>query len=677
MADIILFTPQSQRDAEENLASFVELCRNQLTAFGADLDFDKNVWNVTDSVQLKSKGRQQTNCTFSTLSTCDNKEPTIMAEPFLSFAKSYFRYLFSLAQAKNLSNRLSALRSIESALSEKGIAPNPVMADAGAFNRAAQLIQERYAPSLAYRIGQELERLAEFVVYGHLVLVSLKWRNPIPRPREGNRVGAEADKQRAEKLPSPEALEVLPKVFWMAKEPIDVLASSVAAILCSAPDRINEVLLLPVNCEVHGGQPGKPAYGLRWWPAKGAPPMVKWIVPTMVSVVQEAISKIAKLTSKAREVASWYEENPNRLYIPGHLSHLRDKEFLTFAEVATLIFEVSAKGAGRQWCVQNKVPFSGFGSNGGVRFRDVEAAAIAQLPDGFPWLNSEVGLRYSEALLVTRRYELSQERGTFNGVVDAITNQQISDALGGRAKHGHESSFSRLGFMASDGSPLKINTHQFRHYLNTLAQAGGMSQLDIAKWSGRRDIRQNEAYDHVPPADILAKIRNAVGELPETTEALNALPARVIIRREEFLRLKIPTAHTTDYGYCVHDYTMTPCQLHMDCLHCEEQVCIKGEKHKTELLKQRLTESRKLLADAQQAMEQGYKGADRWITHHQSTVSRMEQLAAILEDPSVPDESLIQIAGDTSVSRIEQAIELRELQQPQALKAIERPSKSE
>lgn len=388
--------------------------------------------------------------------------------------------------------------------------------------------------------------------------------------------------------------------------------------------------------------------------------MVKWIVPTMVSVVQEAISRIAKLTTKAREVAKWYEENPGRLYVPDRLGHLRDQELLTFAEVSALLFETSARGTGRQWCVQNKVPILGSGSRSRVQFCDVETAAIALLPKGFPWLNSEVGLRYSEALLVTRRYELAEDRGTFNGVVDAVTMQQVSDGLGGRSAHGQSSSFSRLGFTASDGGSLKINTHQFRHYLNTLAQAGGLSQLDIAKWSGRRDVRQNEAYDHVTPAEILAKVRNAIGELPETTEALNNLPARVIIRREEFLRLKIPTAHTTDYGYCVHDYTMTPCQLHMDCLYCEEHVCIKGDKQKTALMQQRLEESRKLLADAHQAMGQGYKGSNRWLEHHETTVTRMEQLVGILADPAVPDGSVIQFAGDASVSRIEQAIEIRE-----------------
>lgn len=668
MADIFVFTPQRHLTAEENLTGFVDLCRNHLTAFGADLDFDSNVWNVTDSVQLKGRGNQQINCPFSTLHSCDSKTPTMMPEPFLSFAKADFRYSFSLRPSKFPQARLYALRAIEAGLSESGLAPNPILADAGIFNRGAQLISARYSPELAYRIGQKLESLANFMSDHRLTQVPLLWRNPIPRPKGPNRVGREFDERRAAKLPSPAVLDALPDVFRLATEPIDVLASAVAAILCSAPDRVNEVLLLPKNCEVYDkDQQGKPAYGLRWWPAKGAPPMIKWIVPTMASVVQEAIQRILKVTESARLVAAWYEHNPKGIYIPPSLGYLRGKELLTFSEVSTLLFETPARATGRQWCILNKVPIIGSGSASRVRFKDVETAAIALLPAGFPFVNREIGLKFGDALLVTRRYELARDRSAFNGVVEAVTIQQVSDALGGRSAHGHASSFSRLGLTAADGRPLKIETHEFRRYLNTLAQAGGMSQLDIAKWSGRRDIRQNEAYDFVTPGQILAKVRNAIGDLPETEETLKNLPARVAIRRDEFLRLKIPTAHTTDYGYCIHDYTMSPCQLHMDCLHCEEQVCIKGDKQKTALLKQRLGEAKRLLTDAHMAMQQGYKGSDRWMEHHQSTVDRLEQLASILDAPTIPDGTVIQITGTPAASRIEHAIEAHKRKESMSL----------
>ncbi len=35
--------------------------------------------------------------------------------------------------------------------------------------------------------------------------------------------------------------------------------------------------------------------------------------------------------------------------------------------------------------------------------------------------------------------------------------------------------------------------------------------------------------------------------------------------------------HATEFGYCVHDYMMSPCDKFRDCINCNEQVCVKGE----------------------------------------------------------------------------------------------------
>ena len=50
MADILHFTPHSELDAEANLRGFIDVCRDQLTVFGAQLKFDENVWDVTAAI---------------------------------------------------------------------------------------------------------------------------------------------------------------------------------------------------------------------------------------------------------------------------------------------------------------------------------------------------------------------------------------------------------------------------------------------------------------------------------------------------------------------------------------------------------------------------------------------------------------------------------------------------
>ncbi|HGE2326563.1 TPA: hypothetical protein ACGJYG_005368 [Pseudomonas aeruginosa] len=187
-----------------------------------------------------------------------------------------------------------------------------------------------------------------------------------------------------------------------------------------------------------------------------------------------------------------------------------------------------------------------------------------------------------------------------------------------------------------------------------------MSQLDIAKWSGRVDVRQNEVYDHVSADQMVAKIRESIGDESHMFGPLAKLPKNIPITRDEFARLKIPTAHTTDFGFCVHDYTMMPCERHADCINCSEHVCVKGDEGKALMVKRRLQDAQELLAHAEVATVKGYYGADRWMEHHKKTVLRLTQLTEVLDNPAVPTGSVIQLADVPVVSwGIEQALEDR------------------
>src|SRR5690606_224146 len=93
-------------------------------------------------------------------------------------------------------------------------------------------------------------------------------------------------------------------------------------------------------CEARQRLPKKDeeAYGLRWWPAKGALPMIKWVIPSMTDTVQEAIRRIRELTEEGRALAKWYEAHPKQLYLPQQLAYLRKKEWLSMPELGMLLF---------------------------------------------------------------------------------------------------------------------------------------------------------------------------------------------------------------------------------------------------------------------------------------------------------------------------------------------------
>jgi hypothetical protein len=151
---------------------------------------------------------------------------------------------------------------------------------------------------------------------------------------------------------------------------------------------------------------------------------------------------------------------------------------------------------------------------------------------------------------------------------------------------------------------------------------------------------------------MLVKIREAVGDSSLMFGPLGSAPDRRLISRDEFAQLKVPTAHVTELGFCIHDFTMTPCEIHRDCINCEELVCIKGSQAKTVNIKRQLDEARLLLERAETAQSDGEYRADRWTVHQRATVERLEQLCSILEDPSVPTGTFITLARPNATGRL-------------------------
>ena len=196
--------------------------------------------------------------------------------------------------------------------------------------------------------------------------------------------------------------------------------------------------------------------------------------------------------------------------------------------------------------------------------------------------------------------------------------------------------FERFGYTEDDGSRIEFRTHSLRHYLNMLAQVGGMSSAEIAIFSGRKDVRQNRAYDHMSSEEVQAPISEALkagftGEL----EPMH-LAGRRLVTRAEFKGLGLTAAHTTDLGWCAHDFASEPCQMHRDCVNCEEQECIKGEAHKEANLRLLKCETEYLLKQAREALSDEEYGADTWVEHQTKTLERVDVLLRILEDPEVP-----------------------------------------
>jgi len=126
--------------------------------------------------------------------------------------------------------------------------------------------------------------------------------------------------------------------------------------------------------------------------------------------------------------------------------------------------------------------------------------------------------------------------------------------------------------------------------------------------------------------------------------------------------LAMPTAHLTEFGFCIHDYTMSPCQRFRDCINCTEQLCIKGDR-RVDRLKERLTIVEKLRIKAEKEIADGTAGADRWYQIHDLTEKRLHELIDIMEDPDIQKGAIIKLRNNNEFGPLRRALGSKYIEQ--------------
>lgn len=649
MTNIFQFVPKQNSDAAKNLAEFIRLCREELAVFGSDLKWEENYWPTA-------------NITFGNL---DQKTRLLdpkkaMQQPFLDFAKAYYRYQQGHRPTKS-HIEMRALKCIERALIEGNNIPDILYLNSLVLDKAAILVKQSFSSGAAYRIGREISRVANFVSDKNLIPGRVDWKNPISRPTDTVRTGIKARQQRERKLPNENLLNALADIFASnPTTPRDIFTSSVCAMLLCAPSRISEILALPVDCEVwQTKKDGGKAYGWRFQPGKGGSPCIKWIPDAMISIAQEAIARIRQLTNEARKIAHWYENTPHLFYRHQDCPHAPEDQPLT-AKEAALALGIPAED--KQY-YPYQLQRLGFSYKDGINTLAIlNQWVTTKLPKDFPWFDKERGIKFSEALFCLQAKQLHTDFPKSPIMVWQPTQNTLNDDLKSReSSPGYfvPSIFDRHGFNLGEKNHLKANSHQFRHLLNTMAQRGGLSQSEIARWSGRVDIKQNRVYDHMSEFELVDMIRshdNALSLDQPLEEIAEQIASKIPMTRQEFNTLAMPTAHITEYGFCIHDFTMSPCQRFRDCLNCTEQVCIKGDR-RIDRLKERHAIVEKMRDKAAQEIKDGTAGADRWYQIHDLTEKRLRELIDIMENPNIQNGAIIKLKNENEFSPLRRAIE--------------------
>ncbi len=494
---VVAFAPKSEKNAKRNLKDFIGLARDQLTVFGADLTWEAWKW---DGV-----------CQFTKRSAPPKvKDPTqyLMSKEFIDFAKAYIRYQAGQnSGTRSVSSfRMAALRAVEAALIDRKGVANPRDIDLDTLNQAASLLREQFGPRIAYPRSLKLAELAIFLAAHRLAVVNTRfWRNPIASPKNLHvGIGKEAADAREKLMPDPRALDALGSLFGQGcdvfdrRQHVDIFTTSAAAMLLGAPTRAGEELFkLRIDLEFLGpDKEGVMRYGWRTRSGKNFGWTTKWVPDVWVPVAKEAVRRLKAITEDSRQLALYIEEQmanskvhpnaPKLFYRHSNCPSVPDDQLLSAEEVCLALGFENPKSLNQNHLSQR---------DGVYTLESLWKWVLDALPENFPYTDKTEQLKFSEALFCMFSYQLHSSR---SASPVRLWKPELSSL--GPNLYGDRSIFARHQFLDQEGLPLAIWSHQFRHYLNTLAHEGTgaeyLSPEQIDTWSGRK--RRGEDYDHVP-----------------------------------------------------------------------------------------------------------------------------------------------------------------------------------
>ncbi|MBI9091111.1 MAG: hypothetical protein JEZ12_18010 [Desulfobacterium sp.] len=649
MAKIIQFEGKANREARKNVEAFICRCRDDLTVFGA---WDN--WRWKGVVNFTKAGAPSHGV----------KPEQLLCGRIMPFAKAYVRYRQGHKPTK-LKNEIKAIRCIEPALLKVKGKADITQVDVTVLDEAVVVARKEYKAT-AYQAGNQLAHLADFLSEHHMANFPAGWKNPLSKPKEINRTGKKGKERRENKMPSDHELNLMAEMFGKDLQVSrDRYTTSTFALAMCAPGRISEFQDLTVDC-LHGEKDskGEVRLGLRFQAGKGYGADIKWVSTPFISIAKDAVKRLRDLTREARVLAKWLEDHPDRFYRHGACPNVGEDVPLTPVQIYDAMgWKPPKKHKGPPSLdkyFKNELFYHNHNNNGDpITLRILNDHIHNQLPKEWPWKNRARGIKFSNALFCMRKNELNDIKGVSPVFIWSPNKSTLTFDLGPRVgmKH-HKSIWDRHGHVSPDGSSIKITSHQLRHFLNTIAQEGDLGQLYIAKWSGRVNISQNRVYNHMSEYEVLDKVKKIDGvgallgplekvkkHMPVTLEDLNAIGECV--------------AHVTEFGFCVHDFSMVPCQKHRDCLNCTEQVCIKGDTEKLKRLKVQRTCIKNEFDKSEQGLKDGYNGADRWYEHHKLSLARIDQLIGLLESNKIADGAVIRLRNDQEYSPLKREIEAR------------------
>lgn len=576
MSNITDFKPRTHLQAAAQLDAFIAWAKVTLPKGVPSKRVHAGVqWGVNSWHSYGLKG-----CTFSahaSLGSARSKYRKNMQPMFMDFAKAVIVYHGVFRSRKGAKGLLPSLRILEVALRELTGADDVTQVSAAVCNRACEHFQIYFTnENTAYKNSKYLGQIVSLMREKKLLAKPFQWTTPLRGKNSGTL--KEQRRNREKKLPSRESIRALGELFNNElTSPLDIITVSACALLLSQPSRIGELADVERNCIVFkDGADGGQRMFLRWYAEKGFGATVKPVVGGMETVVERVIKLLVPVTDEARAYAAWLEKHPDEFPPHEGVPQKGQDDPLSYGEACAALKTIvhpnhSARGTfkklwidslakraalspdaqalldeiqqgwdvsvGKRVYTDGRLQYYEYNDRATITLRKINILMREKyLPKDFPYTTpAEDGkkrVKYCDALFTVRTGSLPDETKNKNshlmwrdfGVEIAANHNRMTSQLGGCSRR--QSIFQRHGY-----GDLKVNTHSFRHELNTEMHRAGLSQLLIDAFSGRTSL--GSVYNHV----TVEERTQAVALMHPKTKLSNAEKCLDKIRTNEPLKL--------------------------------------------------------------------------------------------------------------------------------------------
>jgi hypothetical protein len=639
---IVHFKSQAQLSAEDNLAVFITFARDKIKLWEnlENFKWDSSHW-PTHFRKIRFLNLAERNLHPSK----DILAQHLMTPKFIDFAKAYIRYNQQKNQTKTFKRIIAALQLLEASLIELDGEADVTKVSDRHLNKAVALLQDegfkdRQGISLALKqIASDLSAL-------QMAVSNIKyWKHPFTGFQSDEKA-LKRDTDPSQKLPENDALLALAEIFANGyttnQDDEDIFITCITALLLSAPMRINEILYFCTNplCSEKDST-GNDQLHISYWVPKNGKYVRKEIPEIMAGHAQEAGRRLRTITEESRNLARHYESGSELFYRHKDCPDLPDDKELTRDEVVKAL-GFNSRGSVEDYIKKHTGSYSLIGWTLNSLWKLVLNDHRQKNPY-FPYQvdpsssNSGKPMKMSESLMCFRYQQLSTKNKTSPILLAPMNRDFFSKRLDGRFMKRGDKLVNMSFFLKHDYDGFTLKSHQLRHFLNTLAQEAGVGIDAITEWSTRASMTQSRTYMHQSDERKAQKASEKLGLIPSAS--INP------VTESEYLVMKHGPIITTRYGICTHDYTLTPCNKHADCLNCSELLLCKGHKKSIQAIQQERDHVAENLAAAQSEIDAGKRVAGRWHEAHSKTLARIDQLLKVMTDPNLEDGSAIQIDG--------------------------------